>query len=111
MASQVAAIKRVKGVTPLLIVDGFNFCDPRCSSYFLTHYHADHTTGLHAAFDLGQVYCTEVTKRLLVHHKGVAEKVRHKGAVAHHHHRHHQPPTTTTPRHRHRSVCDRPPHE
>ena len=56
-------------------MDGFNYCREECNSYFLTHYHSDHTTGLHPAFDLGRIYCSEITKRLLVYDMGVAEKV------------------------------------
>ena len=75
MASQDADIKVVRGLTPCFIVDGFNYCREECNSYFLTHYHSDHTTGLHPAFDLGRIYCSETTKRLLVYDMGVAEKL------------------------------------
>ena len=75
MASQVADIKMVKGVQPCFIVDGFNFCVAACEHYFLTHYHSDHITGLSAAFDLGDIYCSAITARLLLHDKGVNEKI------------------------------------
>jgi hypothetical protein len=43
MAEQVEAIKWVPNTN--FLVDGFRFQSPRCSSYFLTHYHGDHTCG------------------------------------------------------------------
>ena len=75
MATQLSDIKTIRGLTPFFIVDGFNFVDPACASYFLTHYHGDHTCGLHAAFDLGTIYCSEVTKRLVVRDMGVKDKL------------------------------------
>eukprot|EP00891_Asterochloris_glomerata_P006895 jgi/Astpho2/6895/gw1.00106.24.1_t len=48
------------------MVDGFRFQNPRCTKYFLTHFHADHTTGkLRAVFDAGTIYCSAVTANLL----------------------------------------------
>ncbi len=41
---QVESIKWVPGTD--FIVDGFAFKNPRCSPYFLTHFHSDHTVGL-----------------------------------------------------------------
>eukprot|EP00040_Diaphanoeca_grandis_P001604 m.276223 g.276223 ORF g.276223 m.276223 type:complete len:306 (+) comp122765_c0_seq1:156-1073(+) len=75
MATQVASIKVVKGITPTFVVDGFNFVRTDCKSYFLTHYHGDHTTGLHAAFDVGLIYCSPITARLLTQDMRVAAKV------------------------------------
>ena len=63
MATQSGDIKLVRGIDPLFIVDGFNFVRPECAHYFLTHYHGDHTTGLHPAFDMGTIYCSLGTKR------------------------------------------------
>ena len=63
MASQVASIKRIQGTS--FIVDGFNFLDSNIKSYFLTHFHSDHYCGLHSGFDIGTIYCTEVTARLV----------------------------------------------
>ena len=44
MATQVEALKWVKGM-PKFMVDAFNFVNPDCTHYFLTHFHGDHTTG------------------------------------------------------------------
>lgn len=44
-----------------------------CRSYFLTHYHSDHTTGLTPNFTAGHIYCSEVTRLLLVHDMGLPE--------------------------------------
>jgi len=38
MASQVRDLKWVRGTK--FIVDGFNFQDPECRTYFLTHCHS-----------------------------------------------------------------------
>ena len=43
MAAQVEHLKWIQGTN--FMVDGFNFQNPRCRSYFLTHFHSDHTTG------------------------------------------------------------------
>ena len=43
MASQTEAIKWIPGTK--FMVDGFRFQNPGCQSYFLTHFHSDHTTG------------------------------------------------------------------
>jgi len=63
MATQIASIKHVHG-TPF-IVDGFNFLDANVKSYFLTHFHSDHYCGLNSGFDIGTIYCTEITARLV----------------------------------------------
>jgi ribonuclease BN (tRNA processing enzyme) len=43
------------------MVDGFAFTNPKCSTYFLTHYHSDHTVGLIRRFTAGTIYCSPVT--------------------------------------------------
>jgi DNA cross-link repair 1A protein len=65
MASQVESIKWVPGTR--FIVDGFRFQAPeKCSRYFLTHCHSDHTTGLTRYFSSGLIYCSYVSYRLLI---------------------------------------------
>jgi DNA cross-link repair 1A protein len=63
MASQVESIKKIPG-TPFM-VDGFAFSGPHCRHYFLTHCHSDHTIGLRRSFNLGTIYCTPVSARVL----------------------------------------------
>lgn len=67
MASQVESIKWVPGTR--FIVDGFRFQSPeKCTRYFLTHCHSDHTTGLTpSSFKTGFIYCSHVSYRLLIH--------------------------------------------
>ena len=43
MAQQLEHLKWIQGTA--FMVDGFRFQNPRCTKYFLTHFHADHTTG------------------------------------------------------------------
>eukprot|EP01051_Picozoa_sp_SAG22_P012319 SAG22_NODE_1269_length_4943_cov_2.834434_1_plen_905_part_00 len=74
MAGQDASIKTVGGLAAHFIVDGFNFVDPCCQHYFLTHFHSDHTVGLHAGFDVGTIYCSTVTAELVVAVIGVRRK-------------------------------------
>lgn len=69
MAVQVESVKWVAGK---FLVDGFAFQSPRCRHNFLTHYHSDHTVGLNRAFDGGLVYCSRVTRNLLVEDMGLA---------------------------------------
>ncbi|GLC45044.1 hypothetical protein PLESTM_001680700 [Pleodorina starrii] len=73
MASQVENIKWVPGTD--FLVDGFAFKSPRCSHYFLTHFHSDHTVGLNKSFDGGIIYCSHITARLLVHDMGLKPKL------------------------------------
>ena len=71
MATQLGAIKRVRGF-PGVNVDGFNYQSPDVTAYFLTHYHADHTCGLHAGFKgPAPIYCTPPTAALLTAVTGV----------------------------------------
>jgi hypothetical protein len=51
-------------------VDGFAFASPRCSAYFLTHCHSDHTVGLRRDF-AHTIYCSPVSARLLSHDWGL----------------------------------------
>jgi len=77
MAGQDATIKTMRGIAKhcgSFIVDGFNFVDPKCKHYFLTHFHSDHTTGLHAGFDVGTIYCSAVTAELIIAMIGVRRK-------------------------------------
>ncbi|KAL9651085.1 hypothetical protein ABK040_002802 [Willaertia magna] len=50
--------------TPI-IVDEFKFI-PGCFIYLLTHLHTDHTGGLTPSWNNGIIYCTEITKRMLL---------------------------------------------
>ena len=77
MATQHASIKRLRAPLSCFIVDGFNFCEPDVRHYFLTHAHSDHTTGLTASFDLGEVYCSALTARMLRATIGVKAKLIH----------------------------------
>lgn len=47
------------------MVDGFEFQQPSCKHYFLTHFHSDHTIGLGRRFTAGTLYCSPITARLL----------------------------------------------
>jgi DNA cross-link repair 1A protein len=47
------------------MVDGFGFANARCSQYFLTHMHSDHTTGLTRGFDAGTIWASPISTRLL----------------------------------------------
>lgn len=38
--------------------------------YFCTHAHTDHTGGLSSTWDLGRIYCSHLTKQLLLHQFG-----------------------------------------
>ena len=50
MATQLGSLKRLRGF-PAWCVDGFNFQRPNeVEAYVLTHFHADHTTGLTSGF-------------------------------------------------------------
>ena len=71
MATQLGSIKRVRRF-PGFVVDGFNYQSPDVVAYFLTHFHADHTCGLHAGFKgPAPIYCTAVTAALLTNVMGV----------------------------------------
>ena len=71
MATQLGSIKRVR-CFPGFVVDGFNYQSPDVVAYFLTHFHADHTCGLHAGFKgPAPIYCTAVTAALVTNVMGV----------------------------------------
>lgn len=63
-----AAARPHAGTT--FIVDGFAFPSPRCTAYFLTHCHSDHTIGLRRDF-ASTIYCSPVSARLLAHDWGL----------------------------------------
>ena len=67
--------KRLRAPFDRFIVDGFNFCRPDVRHYFLTHAHGDHTCGLHATFDIGEIYCSTLTARMLRATLGVKPKL------------------------------------
>ncbi|CAG9463033.1 unnamed protein product [Pedinophyceae sp. YPF-701] len=70
MASQAEWLKWVPQTR--FMVDGFNFQNPACQHYFLTHCHSDHTTGLTRSFTSGHIFCSPVSARLLVEEQGIA---------------------------------------
>ncbi|KAJ4821469.1 DNA ligase [Rhynchospora pubera] len=47
------------------IIDGFRFAGDFSVSYFLSHFHSDHYTGLGPSWCRGIIYCSEITARLL----------------------------------------------
>ena len=49
---------------------------PRIHSHFLTHAHSDHTVGLTSPYFVGTLYCTAVTKRILLGTTTAANRVR-----------------------------------
>ena len=75
MATQHAGLKRLAAPLDAFIVDGFNFCEPDVRHYLLTHAHSDHTCGLHGSFDLGTIYCSALTARVLRAQLGVKQKL------------------------------------
>ena len=71
MATQLGALKRIRGFQGFN-VDGFNYQGPDIVAYFLTHFHSDHTCGLHAGFKgPAPIYCSPVTGALLTAVMGV----------------------------------------
>uniref|UniRef100_A0A5B7BRY2 DNA ligase 6 n=1 Tax=Davidia involucrata TaxID=16924 RepID=A0A5B7BRY2_DAVIN len=48
------------------VVDGFRYAGDYSASYFLSHFHSDHYTGLTPNWSRGIVFCSETTARLLV---------------------------------------------
>ncbi|GAB5036649.1 dna cross-link repair 1a protein [Nannochloropsis oceanica] len=75
MASQVERIKWVEGTS--FLVDGFGFTSPKCSAYFLTHYHSDHYWGLRPSFSKGTIFCSEITGALLIGKLGIKPQFVH----------------------------------
>lgn len=47
----------------------------RIHSHFLTHAHSDHTVGLTSPYFVGTLYCTAVTKRILLETTTAANRV------------------------------------
>jgi DNA repair metallo-beta-lactamase len=59
--------KRVPGTD--FLIDAFMFLSHRptfSSNWFLTHFHSDHYAGLTKHFNNGRIYCSEVTRNLIV---------------------------------------------
>ncbi|KAF8390064.1 hypothetical protein HHK36_024585 [Tetracentron sinense] len=48
------------------IIDGFRYSGDNSVSYFLSHFHSDHYTGLNPSWSKGIIFCSEITARLLV---------------------------------------------
>ena len=65
------AFKRLTGTD--IIVDGFQWSlsQPQARSFFLSHHHSDHTVGLYKGWDIGLIYCSPITARLLVEQDGL----------------------------------------
>src|SRR5690242_6268182 len=59
--------------TPIAI-DTFRFF-PGVYIYILTHMHTDHTEGLTPSWNLGTIYCTHVTKAILLDKFKINSKV------------------------------------
>eukprot|EP00250_Pteridium_aquilinum_P016688 c2323_g1_i1 orf=120-1430(+) len=58
------SFKRIPGTR--FIVDGFRHAGPWSKSYFLSHFHSDHYTGLSATWDKGIIFCSHITARLVI---------------------------------------------
>lgn len=64
----------VPGTPGPFLVDGFRHqgaFSPRTKSFFLSHFHGDHYTGLKPEFNQGTIYCSAITRALCVHVLGV----------------------------------------
>ena len=48
-------------------VDYWSYQDGSKLVYFLTHFHSDHFYGINSSWDNGVIYCTNITKKLLLH--------------------------------------------
>jgi len=52
-----------------IIVDDFDYCKNFVKGtfvHFLTHFHADHYFGMSTCWDYGPIYCSEITKKLIL---------------------------------------------
>ncbi|CAM6126062.1 unnamed protein product [Calypogeia fissa] len=57
------SVKRIPGTQ--FVVDGFRNSGPWSVSYFLSHFHSDHYTGLTNLWTKGLVFCSEITAHLV----------------------------------------------
>ncbi|KAF4708799.1 DNA cross-link repair 1A protein, partial [Perkinsus olseni] len=67
-------ITEIPGQTEAFIVDGFGVpvrLRQNSSTYFLTHFHGDHTWGLAKGFCKGTIYCSPITAELVTQVIGV----------------------------------------
>lgn len=46
-----------------------------CRLFFLTHAHADHTVGLTSSWKNHKIYCSELTKKIILHKFGICEEL------------------------------------
>ncbi|XP_031573780.1 5' exonuclease Apollo-like [Actinia tenebrosa] len=46
-----------------------------CRLFFLTHAHADHTVGLSSSWKNHKIYCSELTKRIILHKFGICKEL------------------------------------
>lgn len=46
-----------------------------CRLFFLTHAHADHTVGLTSSWKNYKIYCSEITKKIILHKFGISEEL------------------------------------
>lgn len=52
-----------------IIVDDFDYCKNFPKGFFihfLTHFHADHYFGMSTCWNYGPIYCTELTKNMIL---------------------------------------------
>ncbi|CAJ1842765.1 unnamed protein product [Sphenostylis stenocarpa] len=49
------------------LVDAFRYAGPHSHSYFLSHFHSDHYTGLSSSWSRGIIFCSAITASLLRH--------------------------------------------
>ncbi len=52
-----------------IIVDDFDFCknfEKNKFIHFLSHFHSDHYEGLSPKWDYSAIYCSEITKKLIL---------------------------------------------
>lgn len=73
MAAQLEHVKWIPGTA--FIVDGFRFPSSQCRHYFLTHAHADHTTGLKKSWNAGKIYCTPITAKLIIEEQSIPKRI------------------------------------
>ncbi|KAK3426330.1 hypothetical protein EUGRSUZ_F02800 [Eucalyptus grandis] len=71
--SDLPASKLIPGTC--FLVDAFRFAGDHSVSYFLSHFHSDHYTGLSPAWSRGVVFCSPTTSRLLIDVLGVPARL------------------------------------